>query len=90
MAAAQAISRTASGCAVALSISWAEGQKSLWASPHPPLQAECLPPRGVAFQKGWIFMHPLKTGGKTARQKVGRRISLGLSAGGMSSYSFIA
>lgn len=28
-------------------------------------------------------MHPLKTGGKTAWQKVGRRISLGLSAGGM-------
>jgi len=48
MAAAQAISSTAGICAVALALStsWAEGQKSLWASPHPPLGTGCLPPWG--------------------------------------------
>lgn len=46
---------------MALSTSLAEGQKGIWASPHPLLGAECLTPRRVAFQKGWIFLHPLKT-----------------------------
>lgn len=90
MAAAQAISRTVSVCAVALSTSWAEGQKGLWAFPYSLLRAECLPPRGN-FSKGMNFPAPPQVSeGTTAQQNVGRRISLGLAAEGMSTYSFIA